>query len=225
MRIVVVLGSILLGVVWATGAGAATLTVAFRGTVDRVEDPLGLLANRIVPGTVFRGSYVFDRTVGDVDDAPTSGAYPVTGPLFSIAFADFRPATAEAAGEGSAIFVENTPVADRYRVVAESARGFAFPGNDPQVLPLPLAGVVLALSDPTGTAFDSDALPAGAPDLSRFRERLLTVASLPVPGSFQGFTILGTIDALSVVPEPPPLPASLLALLAGGTALFSRGRR
>ena len=158
----------------AIPAFATPVTFFFTGRVvsDAINGCGGLVNCGVVTGT-----YTFDTATPDLNPDPTEGLYAVTNVTFSI---DGVPFFSSAAGF---INVANFPGVDQYGLLA---MGIAANGSP--------ATLSILLTDPTGTAFSSDALPSNP-----------TVLTPLLPGTFQlnaaddTFQLAGSIDSVSTL--------------------------
>jgi hypothetical protein len=154
---------------------AAPATFFFTGHVNsEAINGCGVLVNC----GVVTGTYTFDSAAPDQNPDPTEGLYVVTGITFSI---DGVPFFSSATGF---INVANFPAVDQYGLLAT---GIAANGSP--------ATLSILLTDPTATAFSSDALPQSPSVLVKL-----------LPGTFQlnaaddTFQLLGTIDTVFILP-------------------------
>jgi hypothetical protein len=203
----------------AAPAVATPITLNFTGTVTQVQfDPFDPLGGAVAPGSGLYTYLNFDTEVADAAASPNVGSYTVSGGTYGMA-----------ALVGAVLF----PVMSSVNVsIVDGAGGgpdqyslFAWQGT---------AGglgdyftMSLLLQDDSGVAFDSDALPAGLPDIGGFaiRSFSLTGQYTDINGEFVQYEVLGDILP-AAVPMPEPMSASLVAvaLLAGGLA-SRQGRR
>jgi hypothetical protein len=176
-------------------ASAATVTFNLTGSItDEAISGCGAIVNC---GTL-SVSYTFDSVAPDQNADPATGLYAVTALTISI---DGIPFFSSA---DAVINIANFGLADQYGVLAF---GPTVDFGD--------ATLSVLFSDPTATAFNSDALPLEA------------IALTPLyPGSFQlnasddAFQLLGTLDRLTAVPEP----SSVVLLSLGIATMFSTRR-
>lgn len=193
---------------------ADAITLNFAGTVTQTSfDPFDPLAGAVAAGSSFYSYLNFDTNAVDAAASPNLGSYTLSGFPFG-----FAPIV------GSVVFPVMTTVnisivngvaggPDQYSVFA--SEGTAGGLGD-------YFSISILLQDDTGTAFSSDALPAGMPDVSRFAIRTfdLTGQYTDMSNAFFQYEIQGNVT----VPEPST--ASLVALaLLGCVATARVGRR
>jgi len=159
----------------ALSAGASPVTFFFTGQVNsEAINGCGALVNC---GIVF-GSYTFDSATPDLNPDPITGRYATTNITFSIDGVSFF------SSPSGVINVANFSPPDQYGVLAS---GTASNSSS--------ATLSILLTDPTGAAFSSDALPQNPVALTSF-----------LPGTFQlnaaddTFQLLGSIDSINVLP-------------------------
>jgi hypothetical protein len=184
----------------AIPAYAAPIAFTFHGRVT--DDAINGCGGLVNCGAV-TGSYTFDSAAADGNPDPAAGLYAATSITFSIDGVLFFSSAS------GVINVANFPAVDQYGLLAT---GIAtnLSGADLSIL----------LTDPTATAFSSDALPLNASALAPL-----------LPGTFQlnaaddTFQLLGTIDSVSgITNSPVPEPSSRAFLALGLSILFARRR-
>lgn len=199
---------------WALGAsaplGAAPVTFTFQGAVTQVSvDPTGPLAGLIGPGSPILAYLNFDTAAPDADASPQLGSYTFSGFPFGVA-----PIV------GPVVFLVmhavNISVVDGVAGVGPDLYSvFAWEGS---------AGglgdyfsLSLLLEDDTGSAFSSDALPSGLPELSRFSTSTLLISGqyTDLNQTFVQYEIQGRL-----LPEPATF--SLVALALSGCVAAGR---
>lgn len=190
---------------------AASISFNFSGSVGDVFGgvftPQGFGADGFTTALPMSGGASFNTNATDTIAGSTIGRYNNTIQDFSVSvgtyFASFAPGnsfirvTNNAAGAGS----------DIYELRVNGLLGSAVNGFQP-------TSFLLELTDPSGTAFSSDALPTGAPSLSSFARSefrlIFGAASTRVQGALTSLV---------------PLPAAVWLFGAGLIALVGLGSR
>jgi len=180
-------------------AGAFEVTFTLTGTVDQVTGDA--LDGSIVAGTAFTATYVFESTALDIASAPEVGNYLFTVPPNSFSLTIGNYFLRAVSGGSLAAIVTN---ADQ-DVFTFSATG------DESNLPGITNGFNLTLTDTTGLALTSDALPL-APVLSAFDEPRFVLSGVLPGGS--AYSAIGTITSLASTAVPEPATGSGIGLLA-----------
>jgi len=191
-----------LSAAFAPPTGAVPLTFEFGGVIDFVEDGLPI-SEQIAVGTPYAGIYQFDpEGVVNASDLPTLGAYEFGSAGFMIV--SIESLTLRTSNLSAAI--ENSTLLDRYVV---------FNGSPFVAHSVSWQGMALDLRDLTHTAFESTELPLTAPDLNDFQfSRLFSLRQ--VDHRFPSIT--GTVDTLTMIPEP----SSLVSLFAAAMMVSLR---
>ena len=160
----------------AVSAYAVPVTFTFTGHVNsEAINGCGVVVNC----GVVTGSYTFDSATPDLNPDPTTGLYAATNITFSI---DGVPFFSSPTG---VINVANFAGVDQYGLLATGVAANLSP-----------ATLSILLTDPTGTAFSSDALPQNPAALTPL-----------LPGTFQlnaaddTFQLEGSIDSFLIVPS------------------------
>ena len=202
---------------WLGGgeARAVPIDFKFKGEVTSAFfDPFDPFAGRIDFGTSFVGHYIFESTTPDAIPDPTVGSYSNFGTPFGVSVniggIDFSTSDFLNIGVANDIGAGT----DLYTVLGQQG----IPGGLEDSL-----SIQLFLEDPTGTAFDSDALPLAPPDLSNFALRSFLLDGVRTAGgtTFQ-FQIQGSLTALAV---PEPSTGLLLAIGLVGLSLVRHRRQ
>jgi len=145
-------------------ANAAWVTIYIEGVVDYVEDEGNYLEGQIDVGDPITGYYTYDTATPD-----SSPLEPVQGNYWHYE----SPARVQL-DLGGVIFGSSLSVPEIHIFVrndtsyGDDVYGFASLTNAPLLTGTAIDGMVWQLTDPTGTALDSDALPPDPPDLSRW---------------------------------------------------------
>ena len=190
---------------FATPAGAATITVTFTGSVTFVSPQIA--SGPFEAGDAISGSFQIDSATPDGEADPTEGSYE--GAVSSLTFS-FGGYAGTGAGENELHMRDGEGfVVDNFFVQS------AFAGSDVAGFPPQLFH--FDLGDVENTVFTSDAVPAS-----------LDLADFEVRGLFIGFldgssvhAVNGTITAFTyTVPEP-----GALGMLALGSWLLAGRRR
>jgi len=193
-----------LSAAFVPSAGAVPLTFQFAGVIDLVEESLPF-SDQVAVGMPYTGIYQFDpEGVENSSGLPTRGLYQFgNAGLISV-----NIGSANFMATDLSISVLNSTLFDLYQV--GSATSFLAESVLWQ-------GMGLDLQDLTHMAFDSVDLPLSAPDLDDFqlsRQFYLRQPSHRFP------SITGTVDTLTMIPEP-----SSLATLFAAAMLASLRRR
>jgi hypothetical protein len=146
----------------ADNAHAALITIGIEAVVDYVNDPDNLLEGKVNIGDIIIGSYAYDTSTPDTNPASDVGEYlhfsPPCGVLFMVGGFTFM------SDPNNTNF--GVGVTNNYQGLMQDYYGFGSRNN------LSLSNGVLveyiswSLSDYSGTALSSTALPTTAPVLS-----------------------------------------------------------
>lgn len=213
MRTMIGLGAgLLCAVLLAPDRGqAASISFNFSGSVGDVFGgvftPQGFGADGFTTALPLSGGASFNTLATDVNAASNVGRYNNTIQDFSVSvgtyFASFAPGNSFIRVTNSAPGAGN----DIYELRVNGLFGSAVNGFTP-------SSFLLELTDPSGTAFSSDALPTSAPSLSSFARSefrlLFGSASTRVQGALTSLV---------------PLPAAVWLFGAGLVALVGLGSR
>lgn len=219
-RLISILATLWVLMVTSGPVEAMSLTFRFKGTVNQVAPEL---AGAFSVGQGIFGSYSFDSAETDSQsNEPNVGLYAYDSFRFRIG--DYAGAADDPGGHGIGVFndIGPPPSHDIYRV--QNNRGIPQP-----ILADPVAGYIpvevsFQLTDLTGTALDSDALPLIPPDLSDFGYVRGFRLSFVEPGNVGGgpfFAVLGKVISVSSIPEP----ATVVLMGLGLAGLGYMGRR
>lgn len=192
-------------------ANAASMSFNFSGSVGNVFGgvftPHGFGADGFVTALPVSGGGTYNMLATDVNATPNIGRYNNTIQNFSVSvgtyFATFAP------GNSFIRVTNSAPGAgdDIYEVRVNGLFGNPVNGFAP-------TSFLLELTDPTGTAFSNDRLPAGPPSLSSFATSqfrlIFGAASTRVQGALTSLV---------------PLPAAVWLFGAGLIALVGLGSR
>ena len=190
---------------------AASISFNFSGSVGDVFGgvftPQGFGADGFTTALPLSGGASFNTLATDVNAASNVGRYNNTIQDFSVSvgtyFASFAPGNSFIRVTNSAPGAGN----DIYELRVNGLFGSAVNGFTP-------SSFLLELTDPSGTAFSSDALPTSAPSLSSFARSefrlLFGSASTRVQGALTSLV---------------PLPAAVWLFGAGLVALVGLGSR
>lgn len=176
----------------------------FTGTVENFSGPANILDFFDGP---FVGSYRFDATTPDSNGSVSDGSYAAITDYR----VEFRSGYTVSSTSGD-ILVEDTSIGtDLYQVFSNSLNG-----SPSSILGITLSPkqMQLQLSDSSGTALSSDALPLIL-DLDDFDSGQFTIA---LDWGFLDIDITAELTSFSVVPEP-----GTVALLGSGLLLVGAG--
>jgi len=191
---------------WALGAFSAALLAGraiavpmayqFAGVIDSVWDPAGLLGGSVSPGTEFSGVFTFDSDAEDSNFYPDLGEF--TGPAFSMA-AGIGPNSWFSEEGNGRVNVHNSVI----DILAMGTEYFSVDGG----LHVRLGAT---LSDTSGVALSSDALPIEAP----FPFSAFDATSFWVKGhaDADSMELVGDFLTFRVVPEPSSVLIIVFAL-------------
>jgi len=193
---------------WGTSATAAPVTFQFAGQLTSVIGS-GLTAAGFSAGQSLLGSFSFEPSSSDLSPSANLGDYRALTNL--TATVGSYTVTLVPGIQHSAITIWNNyesypfgPI-DQYSVGGE-VTGTTVSGMSP-------FSFGLALTDPSHTVFDSDALPSSPPNLSSFATKR---ASFYFPGALGNSFLHGEIHSLTAV----PVPAAVLLFGTGLTTLI-----
>ena len=166
----------------ANPASADALTYRVDGFVTSVDFPIVSVS----PGQLFSVTFTIDDSVADVNPDPTFGDYPGPG---AVACYTLRVGSYSAQGNGR-VAVSDLVSQDNVLVEDPAPSGASLDGLAPDRFTLSL------LSDATGTALTSDALPVltDVPPLGPVLFEL----------EFQGSALVGTATSIQAVAGPCP---------------------
>lgn len=209
-------GCLAIGTLVATPTSAATVTVVMTGTLTRVSGPSGVTDGSLQVGAPFALTMTFSDAVSDLDPDGSLGDFRV--PALSSSYVVSTGNYVFSANGDLAISIEDDNAFGE-DVLAWFVDDFAVFGALPTgVGPGAVTFSSVQLTDSTATAHSSDRLTdlawdraAYGPD--NFAFWLAVQLAGPGIGPQQGIELLGTIEALSVVPEP-----NRLLLVAAGLA-------
>ena len=198
---------------WASAATAAPITFNFTATQISAQTPGGL-ASLAAPFATITGSFTYDTAVPASTSNSVDAQYP-TGALF---VTQFNVGTGVFSAPFQIVVINNvSPSGDAFQLLT----GGAAPGTPQGTYDL----VSLTLSDTTGTALTSTALPNS---LSLFASsNSLTFQRFSVDAS-GGSTFLGAtnygLTSLQLAPTTVPEPATMVLLCSGLAAAGLRRR-
>ncbi len=191
-----VIGSLTLGVV-ADQAPGGLVTWEFAGVITTVYDPHDLMGGAVTVGTPFSGLYTFESTTPDTNPREYHGVYPAITEFSGLVgpFAFLGPI-------GPNSIIVGLPSSSLSSAGYGTNVGIEFLGQP--------ADAFLSLTDDSGTAFLTDALPVIPPDLDLFDR-----VGFDITARSKDFFVEGELTLL--VPEP-----GTLVLLAFGAFLGTR---
>jgi hypothetical protein len=211
----------MLAILSVSPAAAATITFEFEAEVREVTDYTSLLGGTVAAADVFSGSFSFDSSAVDANPLSWVGHYDGTSSPWGIGFT-----------LGGYVFqTDPANVVTAIEVVDQvnnDAYLFRSLYNLPPGPGLQAGQIDLQLTDPTGTAFSTTALPLTPPDVSLFTQPWGLVVFGGVPGGDEGspfFAIYSTVTSMTVAASEVPEPSQLSLLAAGAAFGASRLRR
>lgn len=199
-------GALLLASLTIVTPASGTVIIRFAGTIDNVEEDLPF-SDQLAAGMPFRGTYTYE--LGAADEAPSAsyGGYKFPEQAMVAEIGPLTFATADLQ-----ILVADHSVGDEYEV--RNISDFSAHGLD-------WTSMVISLRDLSATAFNSDELPSGAPDLGDFG--FLRTFYLRQVGHRLS-SVSGTVTELVLVPEPVMLLSLFVSALCLGRSRRSKNR-
>jgi hypothetical protein len=191
-------------------AHAATITVAFTGTVGLVDAPLG---GTFAIGDALSGTLVIDTAAAAINCGTACRRYESTAQIVSATVGSYS-----LSGVGLELLIDY--ITDEWGFLANSFSGI----SGPAVNGMPLVGFGLDLRDSSGAALSG--LSLVPPVFSDYQSRTFGLVF-----EFNRFgaqaVLTGTLTSLSVVEPTPPSPTTApepasLALLGAGLLMCSR---
>ncbi len=172
---------ILIGLGASIPARAQKTHFFFTDVVTGVQDPFHVLDGSVQAGQSFRGSYTFNlSTPNSLGSDPTTGIYQYSGAPYgfkSLMLGDYTLSSRSSNSQFEIDVLNNDPlVGDAYTVQDGE---FHVSGGFFNMV----EGSLIHLTDSTGTAFASDALPATPPDLSKFNGNAAEIAFRSLNGT------------------------------------------
>lgn len=200
-------------------AQAAPVTYYFGGQLSYVDSNL---SPTLAVGNGFSGSFTYESTAVDgLPGDPNRGAY-APGPAFTVTI-NSLPFSIAGGGSGS-VMVQQLNGNDIFSVGSGDA-----PTAGPSINGYVASGFSLMMSDSTGLAFDSDALPSSELNFALFDnsnfELLFINDQNPLPQFIFGrLTYLSLTDpnATTSIPEPGSLVLLIIGLAGLGLACLSK---
>lgn len=221
----------------APAAFAAKITVELTGHVTQITDPSNLLGGQVSVGQPMSGSYSYDTSVAEESDTlwtPEWARYPQSSTQASLALTVGTLAFESDPASPSwwfAVDVHDQPSSPMSPWSASDSLSISYNGGNKPLQQLAIDGssMTVQFSDFGGSALQSEAMLAGAPDLSVFTSASATVQGWNMNGNFEVVVQIdsarnGGGDMLTVSPgsgpfvrEQPIVPALLLPF---GTVAF-----
>ena len=182
----------------ANCACGESVTVNIGGTIDRVDDPYGVLGT---VGTSFTGSYTYESTQSPLGSDPDIATYDYnTLPNGMVVYIDDLVFTTDSSDPSLRIQISNDRVLSDTYLVSSNNNIFSADSG------IYIEGISMQLTDYGMTALDGINLTAQAPDLSRWPSRkLYIIGSNDKYHPTAYFGIEGTIEFAEkseVIPEP-----------------------
>jgi len=202
--LVVIALCLILGRAQEQQALGGPLYLSYEGNLTSVDDPFGRFDASVYVGAEFSGNYSYDPdgAIDSVPGDPTVGAYDLDGELVAHV-GDMYFAATDVFAPVYNDYVAGSDIVDQFAITAQTLTS----GN------LPLKWMKISITDRTGTAFSSDALPTTL-DLSDFPE----LKAFEIYADEYDTQLFGHLTSLTLVPEP----ATLTLLVLGGLAVLRR---
>lgn len=202
-----------------TSAAAASVTVAFEGTVTSIVDEQGLLDGSVQEGSPLSGSFTYPSAGTDLNSEPGVGAYDFAAPpaAFRLEVGAYVFETSPAAPRLSVLVRDNSPQ-DLFSIRARSPLLVSGP-LDPVLGDQlgQISAMSFSLGSPLPGPLSSDQLPPLTSLLTDWPNRVLRLEAATDGAPLPVLTIEGQVT--TIVPEP-----SSLLLMTAGLLLLGRRR-
>ena len=207
--------------VFALGAGnlwGEIIMIGLTGEIDYLDDPDGILQERLELGDVMTGSYTYNSDTPDTNPSSSIGDYWHYSPPYGIRLT-----------AGGFVFQTDPDNVEFVIAIVNDRYGDSYLLRSYNNLPicddLVVEHIAWQLDDDSGTALSTDTLPTTPPVLEDYPDTWLGLVIegckfRPWPHMSDDFYIRANVTSVEIIPEP----ATVLLFALGSLAMLRRTR-